>query len=64
MERFWTWFKEYGIGNYGDACLGVYKCIGFEEEIWFELVNSMWNNHWSVFQYHAKCIHKDIAKTF
>ena len=38
MERFWTSAKEDGLDDDGDAYLGIYNFINFEDELWFELV--------------------------
>ena len=64
MERFWTSAKEDGLDDDGDAYLGIYKFINFEDELWFELAKCMWRKHRSVLQDHVKYIHNDIVKPF
>ena len=61
---FWTWTKKDGIVYYGDACLGLDKCVDSEKYIWFELENSMLRKHQSVYQEHLKYVRNDILKPF
>ena len=60
---YFSWVKVAGTNDDGDPDSGIERCNDFEKEFWFDLGKSMWRNHWSTFQYHAKYIHNDIMKT-
>ena len=61
---FWAWEKSDGLDYYGDAYLGLYKCVNFDKEIWFELGKCMRRNHHIVFQDHLKYLRNDIVNPF
>ena len=59
---FWNWANSDGLDNYGDAYLGLDKCVDFKKDIWFKLGMGMRRKHHTVFQDHLKYIHNDIVK--
>ena len=64
MEQFWNCHKVDGRYAAEDPISGAERWSYFEKKLWFELVNSIWKKHWSLFMVHLKYIHNYIVKPF
>ena len=53
-DNFWYWENSDGLEDNRDAYLGLYKCVDFNKELWFELGKCMWRKYHSVFPNHLK----------
>ena len=49
MEDFWTWYKSDGLDANLDPIMEEDLCENFEKELLFELGESMWRRHQSIF---------------
>ena len=62
--RILTWEKTDTIWYDGHPYLAIDKCANFERGLWFELGNSMWRKHRSVYQDHMNYVRNDTLKPF
>ena len=64
MEKFWDLDKVYIVNDDGCEVTGAERCAKVDNEFWFELIDSVWSKHCSVFQVHVKYIQNKIVKLF